>query len=114
MIQYALAHPWILALLGIPAMLSSLPHLLHKGEVAAIRRLLATRDPIDQKAIKATISAWVTWAEEKYGAGQGPIKFAMVDAVLAKVLPFMSADDRQKLIEDAAKELDSGAHEATQ
>ena len=114
MIQFIMSHPWMLSLFGIPALLAAIPTLLHKLEVAALKKMIATGDPIDQKAIKGIISVSVTWAEEKYGAGKGPIKFEAVDALLAKALPFMSADDRKKFIEDAVKALDSGAHDAAQ
>lgn len=112
MVNFILAHHWILALLGLPALLSALPAIIHKAEVAALKGLFSQGDAIDQKAIKAVASAIVTWAEEKYGAGNGPIKFDMVDAILAKALPFIPADDRKKLIEEVVKALDDGAHEA--
>ncbi len=114
MIQFAIDHPWLLVLLGAPALLASLPTMLRKAEVAALRALLSKGDASDQKALKAIILALVTLAEEKYGEGKGPLKFDEVDKLLAKLLPFIGAEDRKKLINDVVSQLDAGAHEVTQ
>lgn len=114
MIQFITSHPWLLALLGVPALLAALPGIIRKLEVQALHKLIDQGDEIDHQAIRDTIAVWVQWAEKKYGADKGPVKFAAVDALIAKALPFMSADDRKKLIEDVVKALDEGAREATQ
>lgn len=114
MLQYLIDHPWLLALLGAPALIKSLPGLLRKLEVAALRRLVEKGDEIDREALKGTLAVWVTWAEKKYGAGKGPVKFEAVDGLLSKALPFLSAEDRKHLIEESVKQLDEGAHEASQ
>lgn len=113
-VHFVISHPWALTLLGIPALLAALPAALRKVETMVFKKLLANGDAIDQRAIRATIRAWTTWAEEKYGTGTGAQKFAVVDGVLAKVLPFLSAEDRKKLIENVLAELDAGAQEAGQ
>lgn len=114
MIQFITSHPWLLALIGVPALVAALPTMLHKAEVSALKSLFAQGDAADQKALKGIALVAVTWAEEKYGDGKGIVKFEAVDALLAKAIPFISADQRKKLIEDTVTGLDSGVHEAAQ
>lgn len=109
-VNYVLNHPWLAALI-VPPMLTGLPSMLGKLEKAAISRLLSTGDTVDRKLLKTVIKAVVVWAEEK-GAQDGPSKFAAADKLVAGALPFLSADQREGLIEAAVAELDKDANDS--
>lgn len=104
MLQYLIDHPGLFAF-AIPA----IPLILVKIERFAVSQLLSRGDPIDQEAIKGVLKVLVVWAEKK-GATDGAAKFAAVDRIVAHAIPFLTADQRKSLIEDAVKKLDDEAH----
>jgi hypothetical protein len=106
LVDWVLNHPSLL-LLAVPA----IPSILGRLEKAAIARLLSAGDEADQNLMRSVVSAVVVWAEEK-GAKSGAEKFAAADKVLARALPFLSADQRKDLIENAVKALDESAKQA--
>lgn len=105
--NFIMSHPWLLAMI-LPTVLASIPSAIVKIEKMAIARLLSSGDEIDQEAIRATFQVWVVWAEKK-GARDGPAKFAKVDSIVSRVFPFLSADQRKSLIEDAVTQMDAAA-----
>jgi hypothetical protein len=110
--QLALSYPWLLSLMGLPAILAAVPLLLQKIEMRALNSLFAIGDDADKKAIKEIVKTLVQWAEEKYR--EGPIKFDAVDSIVAYALPFIGAEQREQLIEAAVKDLDAGAKQSVQ
>lgn len=114
MINYVLAHPSLLLWL-FPFLVAGAVSAIGKAEKYALARLLTIGDVHTQKAIHDTIKVWVVWAEEEYADprdGTGSEKFAAVDNLLARALPFLSADQRRDLIEKAVKEMDAEANAA--
>lgn len=99
-------HPWLFVF-ALPL----IPAALNKIEKIAVAKMLASGDAIDQEFIRTTLKAAVVWAEKK-GAKDGPDKFAAVDKLVARALPFLNADQRKKLIEDAVASLDAGANDS--
>lgn len=113
-IKYILDHSWLLALLGVPALLAAVPTLVRRATINGLHKIIEAGEfPEDDELIRAIVAALVKWAEAKYKAGRGPLKYEAVDTLAAKALPFMGAEDRRKLIEEAVKQLDAGAHEAS-
>jgi len=109
---FILNHPALLAL-ALPFIIGAIPALLVKAEKAALAKLFSVGDSTDQKAVRATVKVWVVWAEEKYDIdGTGPKKLAAVSAIVGRALPFIPSDQRDKLIEEAVKELDTAANDA--
>jgi hypothetical protein len=108
--QFILNHPWLLSLLGLPAILAAIPLALQKFEVSALKSLFRFGDSADQKAMKGIVKVLVQWAEDKYS--EGAVKFDVVDAIVARALPFLTVEQRKQLIEDSVKDLDAGASEA--
>lgn len=107
MIKFLIDHPALFLFL-----LPAIPAVLGKLEKVAIASLLSRGDTADQKLMRAVAVAVVTWAEDKIGASNGAAKFDVADKLLARALPFLSADQRQHLIESCVSELDKDAHEA--
>ncbi len=106
MLQFLLNHPALLLLL-----LPSIPAMLAKLQKIIIARLLSQGDEIDQELLKSVARAVVLWAEKK-GARDGSGKFAVADKLIAHALPFLTAEQRHKLIQDAVDQMDQAAHEA--
>jgi hypothetical protein len=109
-LSYILAHPWLLSLIGLPALLAAVPLVLQKLEVQALKELFKVGDDADKRAIKAIVKALVQWAEDKYK--EGAVKFDTVDTIIARTFPFLSADQRKQLIEETVRDLDAGAKTA--
>ena len=106
MIEFLLNHPYLF-LFALPLV----PVALAKIEKIAIARLLSEGDADDQALLRSVAQAVVLWAEKK-GAQDGSGKFAVADKLVARALPFLSADQRRKLIQDAVDQMDKAAHEA--
>lgn len=108
MANFLFAHPSLFLFL-----LPAIPSLIGKLEKIIIKKLLSDRDEIDRRLIKSVIKSVVIWAEEK-GARDGAAKFAAADRLVARALPFLNADQRKALIENAVLELDKTANEVLQ
>jgi hypothetical protein len=106
MIQFLLNHPALFLFL-----LPAIPSVLGKLEKAAIARLLSAGDAADQKLIRTVTKGVVVWAEDK-SALDGSGKFAIADKLVARAMPFLSADQRKALIQNAVAELDKDANDA--
>ncbi len=110
--NFILSHPSLL-LWAFPFVLTSGVVLLGKIEKAALARLFVLGDAADQEAIRTIAGAVVKWAEAKAAPNaDGSSKFATVDKLLARALPFLSADQRRMLIERSVAEMDKDAHDA--
>lgn len=109
MLNYIMSHPWLLALI-VPPALAAVPSLIVKAEKAALARLFAQGDAIDQKFMRSVVRAAVLWAEEKGDlAGGGAKKFDAAEKILNRALPFLSAQQCEDLIEKAVLEMDAEA-----
>lgn len=106
MINFLMNHPALFLFL-----LPAVPSVLGKLEKAAIARLLAAGDLADQKLILTVTKGFVVWAEDK-GRLDGSGKFAVADKLVARAMPFLSADQRRDLIQNAVAELDKDANDA--
>jgi hypothetical protein len=110
--NYLLAHPALL-LWAFPFVLAAAVKGIASVEKAVFARLFELGDPVDQKAVRATAAIWVQWAEAKAGpAADGSSKFVLVDKLLARALPFLSADQRKSLIEQSVSAMDAAAQAA--
>lgn len=114
MLNYVMNHPWLLGLI-LPSIVAAVPGLLVKAEKAALANLFSYGDPVDQEALRSTVKVWVVWAEKKYAiAGQGRNKFEAVNALVARALPFIPAEQREDMIEQAVEQLDAAAKATVQ
>lgn len=112
--SYILNHPALL-LWALPVLLPFIPKAVRAIEGRILRHLLSAGDADDQQLIRAITRAFVVWAENKcQKEGAGGEKFKQVDALLAKALPFLSADQRRTLIENTLEALDAEAKAAAQ
>lgn len=112
MVQFILNHPALL-LWAFSFVLTSSVVALGKAEKAALARLFVLGDAADQEAIRTIAGAVVKWAEKKAAPNaDGSSKFAVVDKMLARALPFLSADQRREIIEKAVAEMDKDANDA--
>lgn len=106
MVTFLLNHPALFLFL-----LPAVPSVIGKIEKVMIARLLSRGDAADQELLRSVAKAVVLWAEKK-GASDGSSKFAVADKLVARALPFLSADQRRSLIQGAVDEMDKAANEA--
>lgn len=112
MINWLLAHPSLL-LWAFPFVLAAAVGAIGKAEKAGIAYLFSRGDVVDQECARSVVAAVVVWAEKRAAPNaDGSSKFAAVDKLLARFLPFLSADERREVIEASVKEMDKAAHEA--
>lgn len=112
--EYLLKHP-VLFLWALPMLLPFVPKLVRSISGMAFKRLVSEGDADDQLLMRSITKAFVVWAENKCKKdGAGGEKFKQVDALLAKAIPFLSADQRKSLIENTLDALDAEAKNASQ
>lgn len=112
MIQYLLAHPSLL-LWAFPFVLAAAVGAVGKAEKAGISYLFSRGDAIDQECARSIVAAVVKWAEKRAAPNaDGSSKFAAVDKMLARALPFLTADERRQVIEKCVAEMDQAAQDA--
>lgn len=108
--NYLLAHPALL-LWAFPFVVGAVVKFIGNMEKVALERLFSYGDADDRAAIRATADIWVKWAERRAAPNaDGSSKFAVVDKLLARGLPFLSAEDRRSLIEKCVAEMDAAAN----
>ncbi len=112
MVNFVLAHPSLL-LWAFPFVLAAAVGAIGKAEKAGIAYLFSRGDAVDQECARAIVAAVVKWAEKRAAPNaDGSSKFAAVDKLLARFLPFLSADERREIIEKSVAEMDKAANEA--
>lgn len=110
--KFLIDHPSLL-LWAFPFVLTGAVAGLGRLEKNALARLFSAGDATDQQAIRAIVGAVVKWAEKKSAPNaDGTAKFATVDRLLGRALPFLSADERHQLIQKAVDEMDKDAEAA--
>lgn len=110
--NFLLAHPSLL-LWAFPFVLAAAVGAIGKIEKAGIAYLFSRGDKIDQDCARSIVAAVVKWAELRAAPNaDGTSKFAVVDKLLARAMPFLSADERREIIEKSVAEMDKAANDA--
>lgn len=109
---WLMSHPSLL-LWAFPFVLAAAVGAIGKAEKAGISYLFSRGDAVDQECARSVVAAIVKWAEKRAAPNaDGSSKFATVDKLLARALPFLSADERRQVIEQSVREMDKAANDA--